>query len=161
MKSRRTLARSSRRRQRGATLVITLIMLVLITLFAISAINLSASTTKIVGNMQAKKTTDAMAQRTVDQVISEGLFGDKAGVPIVPSWKPAGYTVTVSDRVCKAFTPQLLDPQLGTSTWEFSVCVTDDFTGARSYLRQGVAVKTLTAGTPCPASTLVLPASCP
>jgi Tfp pilus assembly protein PilX len=147
-------------RARGATLLITLIMLVLITLFALAAINLSSSTTKIVGNMQAKKTTDAMAQRTVDQVISEGLFGDKSAVPVVPSWKPAGYNITVSSRVCKAFTPQLLDPQLGTSTWEFTVCVTDDFTGARSYIRQGVAVKTLTAGTPCPASTLVLPTSC-
>lgn len=147
-------------RAHGATLLITLIMLVLITLFALAAVNLSSSTTRIVGNMQAKKTTDAMAQRTVDQVISEGLFGDKSAVPVVPSWKPAGYNVTVSNRVCKAFTPQILDPQLGTSTWEFTVCVTDDFTGARSYIRQGVAVKTLTAGTPCPASTLVLPTGC-
>lgn len=142
-------------RQRGATLVITLVMLVLLTMFAVSAITLSASTSKVVGNMQAKKTTDAIAQRVVDQVISEGLFGDKRQVPVTPSWTPAGMTIQVTERHCKAFTPQLLDPQLGTSTWEFDVCIRDSFTGAKSYIRQGVAVKTLSAGTPCPTSTFV------
>ncbi|MGH8690778.1 MAG: pilus assembly PilX family protein [Burkholderiales bacterium] len=142
-------------RQQGVTLVITLIMLVLLTLFALSAITLSSSTTKVVGNMQAKKTTDAVAQRVVDQVISEGLFSDKRAVPVVPSWTPAGMTIEVTQRHCKAFTPQLLDPQLGTVTWEFDVCVRDSFTGSKSYIRQGVAVKTLTAGTPCPTSVFV------
>ena len=142
-------------RQRGATLVITLVMLVLLTLFAVSAVTLSASTSKVVGNMQAKKTTDAIAQRVVDQVISEGLFGDKRLVPVTPSWTPAGMTIQVTERHCKGFTPTLLDPQTGTSTWEFDVCIRDSFTGAKSFIRQGVAVKTLTAGTPCPASTFV------
>lgn len=142
-------------RQRGATLIITLVMLVLLTLFAVSAVTLSASTSKVVGNMQAKKNTDAIAQRVVDQVISEGLFGDKRQVPVTPSWTPAGMTIQVTERHCKAFTPTLLDPQTGTSTWEFDVCIRDSFTGAKSFIRQGVAVKTLTAGTPCPASTFV------
>ena len=145
----------TRARQRGATLIITLVMLVLLTMFAVSAVTLSASTSKVVGNVQAKKTTDAIAQRVVDQVISEGLFGDKRQVPVTPSWTPAGMTIQVTERHCKAFTPQLLDPQLGTATWEFDVCIRDSFTGAKSYLRQGVAVKTLTAGTPCPTSTFV------
>jgi hypothetical protein len=142
-------------RERGATLIITLVMLVLLTMFAVSAITLSASTSKVVGNMQAKKTVDAIAQRVVDQVISEGLFGDKRAVPVTPSWTPAGMTIQVTERHCKAFSPQLLDPQLGTSTWEFDVCIRDSFTGAKSYIRQGVAVKTLTAGTPCPTSVFV------
>ncbi|MEX1995099.1 MAG: pilus assembly PilX N-terminal domain-containing protein [Steroidobacteraceae bacterium] len=148
-------ARRARARQRGMTLVITLIMLVLLTMFAISAINLSSSTTKIVGNMQARKTTDAVAQRVVDQVVSEGLFGDMRAVPVVPSWTPAGMAIEVTQRHCKAFTPQLLDPQVGTATWEFDVCVRDSFTGAKSYIRQGVSVKTLNAGTPCPTSAFV------
>lgn len=147
------------RRQSGATLVITLIMLVLLTLFAVSAVGLSASTSKVVGNMQAKKTTDAIAQRVVDQVISEGLFGDKRNVPVVPAWTPAGVTIEVTARHCKAFTPQLLDPQLGSAIWEFDVCIKDSFTSSKSYIRQGVAVKTMSAGTPCPASAFV-PTSC-
>jgi type II secretory pathway pseudopilin PulG len=142
-------------RQRGATLIVTLVMLVLLTLFAVSAVTLSASSSKVVGNMQAKKTTDALAQRVVDQVISEGLFGDKRLVPVTPSWTPAGMTIQVTQRHCKAFTPTLLDPQTGTSTWEFDVCIRDSFTGSKSFIRQGVAVKTLTAGTPCPTSVFV------
>jgi len=159
MKSTLPTCRTPLARERGATLVITLVMLVLLTMFAVSAITLSSSTAKVVGNVQAKKTTDAIAQRVVDQVISEGLFGDKRQVPVVPSWTPAGMTIEVTARHCKAFTPQLLDPQLGTATWEFDVCIKDSFTGARSYIRQGVAVKTLVAGTPCPASVFV-PTSC-
>jgi hypothetical protein len=143
------------RRQSGATLVITLIMLVLLTLFAVSAVGLSASTSKVVGNMQAKKASDSIAQRVVDQVISEGLFGDKRAVPVVPAWIPAGVTIEVTARHCKAFTPQLLDPQLGTAIWEFDVCVKDSFTKSKSYIRQGVGVKTLSTGTPCPASAFV------
>ncbi len=146
---------SSSNHQHGATLVITLVMLVLITLFAVAAITLSNSSSKVVGNMQAKKTADAIAQRVVDQVISEGLFGDKRLVPVVPSWKPAGVDIFVTDRHCKSYTPTLLDPQTATTTWEFDVCVRDGFTGAKSYIRQGVAVKVLAAGTPCPVSVFV------
>jgi len=146
-------------RERGATLIITLVMLVLLTMFAVSAITLSSATSRIVGNMQAKKTTDAIAQRVVDQVLSEGLFGDKRAVPVTPSWTPAGMTIQVTERHCKAFTPTLLDPQTGTSTWEFDVCIRDSFTGAKSYIRQGVAVKTLSAGTPCPL-TVFAPTTC-
>jgi hypothetical protein len=142
-------------RERGTTLVITLVMLVLLTMFAVSAITLSSSSSKIVGNMQAKKTTDAIAQRVVDQVISEGLFGDKRLVPVTPSWTPAGVTIQVTERHCKAFTQTLLDPQTGSATWEFDVCVRDSFTGSKSYIRQGVSVKTLSAGTPCPVSAFV------
>ena len=147
------------RKQSGATLVITLIMLVLLTLFAVSAVGLSASTAKVVGNMQAKKSTDAMAQRVVDQVLSEGLFGDKRNVPVVPAWRPAGITIEVTARYCKAFTPTILDPQTGSAIWEFDVCVKDSFTKSKSYIRQGIGVKTLSAGTPCPASAFV-PTSC-
>lgn len=152
-------ARQAPSRERGTTLVITLIMLVLLTMFAVSAIILSTTTSKVVGNMQARKVTDAIAQRIVDQVISEGLFGDKRSVPVIPSWTPAGMTIQVTERHCKAFNPTLLDPQTGSAVWEFDVCIRDSFTGARSYLRQGVSVKTLTAGTPCPASVFV-PTTC-
>jgi type II secretory pathway pseudopilin PulG len=145
--------------QRGATLVITLVMLVLITLFAVAAITLSNSSSKVVGNMQAKKTTDAMAQRVVDQVISEGLFAEKRLVPVLPSWKPAGYDIQVTDRHCKAFTPTLGDAQTASTIWEFDVCIRDNFTGAKSYIRQGVAVKVLKTPPPCPVSVFV-PTAC-
>ena len=149
----------SLRRQRGATLIITLVMLVMLTMFAISAVMLASSSAMIVGNLQAKKTVDGIAQRVIDQVISEGLFGDLRALPVTPSWTPAGMTIEVTTRYCRAFQQTLLDPQFGTATWEFDVCVKDSFTGAKSYIRQGVAVKSFSAGTPCPAAAFV-PTSC-
>lgn len=56
--------------QRGATLVIALIMLVLLTLFAISALNTSTTNLKVVGNMQARTEAFNAAQQAIDTVIS-------------------------------------------------------------------------------------------
>ena len=66
----------SRRSQQGATLVIGLIMLVILTLFGISAINLSGSNLKVVGNMQARTEAFNAAQQGIDTVISRTAFVD-------------------------------------------------------------------------------------
>ncbi|MGE5526848.1 MAG: PilX N-terminal domain-containing pilus assembly protein [Rhodospirillaceae bacterium] len=63
-----------RQRQRGATLVIALIMLVLLTLFAVSAMNTGTSNLKIVGNMQSRSEAMSAAQEAVETVISTPLF---------------------------------------------------------------------------------------
>ncbi|MEK7736556.1 MAG: hypothetical protein AAB319_02190, partial [Pseudomonadota bacterium] len=51
------------RRQRGATLVIGLIMLVLLTLMAVSSFNLGKSNLQIVGNMQFRNQTQVDVAR--------------------------------------------------------------------------------------------------
>ena len=51
---------------RGATLVISLIMLVLLTLLALSGLRLSNSTLGIVGNMQAKIEVESQAEQILD-----------------------------------------------------------------------------------------------
>jgi Tfp pilus assembly protein PilX len=62
------------RRQRGATLVVSLIMLVLITLMAISSFTLGKSNLQIVGNMQQRQQAFAAAQSAVATVISSIRF---------------------------------------------------------------------------------------
>lgn len=62
------------RSQHGATLVIALIMLVLLTLFAISALNTSTTNLKVVGNMQARNEAFNAAQQAIDNVISRTDF---------------------------------------------------------------------------------------
>jgi Tfp pilus assembly protein PilV len=62
------------RRQRGTTLVIALIMLVLLTLFATSALNTSTTNLKVVGNMQMKNEALNVSQQTIEQVISTPQF---------------------------------------------------------------------------------------
>jgi Tfp pilus assembly protein PilX len=56
--------------QRGATLVVGLIMLVLITLLVTSAFTLSTSGLKSVGNMQARDEAIAAGNKAIEQVVS-------------------------------------------------------------------------------------------
>jgi len=62
------------RLQRGATLVVALIMLVLLTLFAVSAMNTSIVNLKVVGNMQSRSEALAAAQASIEQVLSTTQF---------------------------------------------------------------------------------------
>ena len=57
-------------RQRGATLIISLIMLVLLTLFAVTSFNLGKSSLQTVGNMQHRNQAMAAAQETMELIIS-------------------------------------------------------------------------------------------
>jgi Tfp pilus assembly protein PilX len=62
------------RRERGATLIVTLIMLVVITLFAVSAFNSSNINLKVVGNMQSRAEGMAASQRTIEETVSHTDF---------------------------------------------------------------------------------------
>ncbi len=67
------------RRQRGMTLLIALIMLVLMTLFAVTTYNLGKSSLLIVGNMQQRNQAAAAAQSAVEEVISGTRFFQTPG----------------------------------------------------------------------------------
>jgi Tfp pilus assembly protein PilX len=60
----------SLRRQRGVTLIVALIMLVLITLMVVSAFTLSNTNLKSVGNMQFRNEAIAAANVAIERVIS-------------------------------------------------------------------------------------------
>ena len=64
------------RSQHGATLLVALIMLVLLTLFAIGALNTSTTNLKVIGNMQARTEALNAAQQAVETVISSAQFTD-------------------------------------------------------------------------------------
>lgn len=63
-----------RSRQRGATLIVALILLTLLTLFAISALNTGTTNLKIVGNMQSRTEAMYAAQEAIETVVSTPLF---------------------------------------------------------------------------------------
>lgn len=62
------------RRQRGFTLMVALIMLVLLTLLALSSFNLGNSDLQIVSNMQQRTQAVGAARETLEQVISSTRF---------------------------------------------------------------------------------------
>ena len=61
-------------RQRGATLLVSLIMLVLLTLLAITSFNTATTNLRVVGNMQAKSEATTVAQEAIETVLSTPIF---------------------------------------------------------------------------------------
>lgn len=62
------------RRQSGATLLVTLIMLIMLTLFAISAMNTGTINLRMVGNMQARSEALDSTNRMIERVLSVPTF---------------------------------------------------------------------------------------
>jgi Tfp pilus assembly protein PilX len=62
------------RRQQGVTLVTALIMLVLLTLLALTSFNLGNSTLQVVSNMQQREQSVAAANQAIEETISSTNF---------------------------------------------------------------------------------------
>ena len=107
---------SIKNRQRGATLVIGLVMLVVLTLLVLSAIRSSNVNMRIAGNMQMQEETSAAAVQATEQVISNNFTIAPASQVIAIDINNNGttdYTANVSAPSCTAslaVTNNNLDP---------------------------------------------------
>jgi Tfp pilus assembly protein PilX len=162
-------------KQAGATLIVALMFLLIMTLFAVSSINMSTVNLKIIGNMQATKALDATAKDAIEQLIGNAnTFVETPTNSItVTEYNPAtsavvttsvpvngnattalGTTVAISD-------PECLDSQTATgytavttniipddNTWEVIVTLTDPVTGATSTVHQGAQIRMLAGNCP-------------
>ena len=89
--------------QRGAALVVGLIMLVLVTVMLISALVLSTSGFRSVSNMQFREEAIAAANRAIDQVISSPFMLTPEAETISVDIDNDGvvdYTVDIAEPVC-------------------------------------------------------------
>ncbi|MGZ3181564.1 MAG: pilus assembly PilX family protein [Telluria sp.] len=66
--------RPALQRQRGITLIVALVMMVIITLLALTTFNLSKSSIQVVSNMQARSEGIAAARQVLDEAISNTRF---------------------------------------------------------------------------------------
>ena len=94
---------NARQSQQGATLIVSLVMLVVMTLFAVSAINLSSTNLKIVGNMQAQRLMEMAAQDAIERMISTSTYYSLT--PTTQSFTISGLAVAVSAPACVRSTP--------------------------------------------------------
>jgi len=139
------------RTQSGATLVIVLIMLVILTLFGISAVNLSNSNLRVVGNLQARKQTEAIALQTAEQVMGSMSFFN---VPTPDTTATVdGYERKISRRVCQYATAasgySAIQPIVPEDTlWDFSIIVTDTVSNAKATVWQGAKIRMLAGNCP-------------
>lgn len=88
-------------RQRGIVLILSLIMLMVLTLIAVSAIRLSTVNLRSVANAQARTEAMSTAQRTIDLVLSSNFTDNIAGTASTVTVAEGGknYTVVIA-RPC-------------------------------------------------------------
>lgn len=140
-------------RQRGATLLISLIMLVVLTLFAVAGFNLSSVNLKIAGNFQEQKTMEAAAQQAIEQFISTATAFSLTP-PAPQTIAVSGYNVGVSSPRCnysataKGYTKKIGELTPEDTDWEIRAAVSDPVTGAQAAIVQGVRVRLLQGNCP-------------
>lgn len=160
---------TSRRAQRGVTLVIGLIMLVLITLVITTAFSLSTTNLKSVGNMQVRDEAIAAANIAIEQEVGSPFTNAPALVParlvdinndgsngVTFDGANDGtyeYSVRIEQPVCVRASQAIIATSssvtLGTSMstspfwntiWDLDATVTDLRSGVSVHVRQGVRV---------------------
>jgi Tfp pilus assembly protein PilX len=138
----------TRRREHGATLVVTLIMLVMMTLFAIAAVNLSGANLKVIGNMQARTAAEGAALWAIEDTLSSINWFTTNSATVRSVVAPNGLTAQVQTRACKFAQPddgnsarQTILPEQ--TVWEFKVEVTDPVTNAKAAMWQGAKIRML------------------
>jgi Tfp pilus assembly protein PilX len=159
--------RASIRRQRGATLVMGLIFLLLIMLSVTVAFRLSQNNLKAVGNMQSQAEAEASAEAAVEKLIStDAIFLAPAttNVPIdgygitvaIPS--PACIrTIALNANTSGDATPNIYieGVPIGASGysethWDIAATATGGATGAAVEMHQGVKIILPSDPNPCP-----------
>jgi Tfp pilus assembly protein PilV len=146
--------------QRGATLIVGLIMLVLITVMVTSAFTMSTTNLQSVGNMQFRDDAIAAANKATEQVLSSPFTSAPAAQTIDVDLNNDGTTdyqvdfdapACVGDHQIAISGAAPSSVTLGSSftiagstfyqtIWDLSAHVTDPVSGAAVHVRQGVRV---------------------
>lgn len=144
------------RAQRGATLIVGLIMLVLLTLVVTSAFMLSTGNLKAVGNMQFRNEAAAAANKAIEQVLGSDFTKAPAGEeiivdidndPVTPNYKvdvatPTCIRASVAAAAAKSSLklPAMSTQSYWNTVWDIDATVSDAVSGASIRIRQGVRV---------------------
>ncbi len=136
---------------RGSVLLVSLFLLIVLTVLAISAINTSTTGLRITGNMQSQHFADAAVQQAMDNLLSNS---NNFNFPTVMNPTVNGLTVTLTRPECrrtqaaggysrKMSSNTVAMPQ--DTEWQVTGTATDTLTGAQASVTQGVRIR-LTAG---------------
>lgn len=157
------------RTQRGLTLFVAMIILVMVTLLVVSAFRVSNTNLKIVSSMQGRQEAIGAGQAAIEQVLSSAFFTENpnivAATPIQVDINGDGtddFSVTMALPVCMRTAPVVMGnpptklqldcagssrfPSAMTPTWcsntiwEVAATTTDRLTAAQTTVRQGVGM---------------------
>ena len=153
--------------QRGITLIIGLVMLVLITLMVTGAFKMSTSNLRSVGNMQYRNEALAAANVAIEQVISSAAIFTN---PVVRSIVVGSYTVTVAKPACLYATditenssadsnPNIVinsgafgsgaGSSYQNTYWDIAATVNDNMSGTLVTVHQGIKITLPSSPNPC------------
>ena len=136
---------STVQRQHGSSLLLSLVMLVALTLLVVSAVRMSNSNLKTVGNMQFKNEAVAAAQQAIEQQVMGNV--SNFYTPVDQPISINGYTGTISAPVCLKMAPvpgysvDFAASVPKDTYWDVKAVVTDTRTGASATVHQGVKVR--------------------
>mgnify|MGYP003583922517 CR=1 FL=1 len=107
MPRRSQMKNPTRDAQRGATLLISMIFLVIITLMVASAVKVSTLNTKVVGNMQGEQEAEGAAMQAIETTIGTDFTQLPAASTQTMDVGQAGanYTVVVAAPLCTGIKP--------------------------------------------------------
>ena len=146
---------ASKHSQRGITLLVGMIMLVLITMLVTTAFTMSTSNLKSVGNMQAHDQAIAAANVALEQVLGSPFTTTPQAESINVDHNNDGttdYVVAIATPVCVrasvdtfASKSDIDNPLLSTidqwnTVWDVQAVVTDANTGANTTVSAGMRV---------------------
>jgi len=139
------------KKQRGATLLVSLIMLVALTLLVVSAIRMGNMNLKTVGNMQAKNEATAAAQQAIETIMGNlNNFYTPTAQTISIDINNDGvvdYTVNTSAPVClkmvaaEGYSVDFAESAPKDTYWDIKAVATDSRTGVAVTLHQGAKVR--------------------
>jgi len=131
--------------QQGAALVVGLLLLLVLTLLAISGMNSASLEFIMAGNEQYRSNAFQASEAGIEQAIQQGAFNPAAGVEALP-----GGNLTPTDAWTATVTPQLGGTALAAiwgnswnsfSTYHFEILSTGTSTRSSSAVNtQGIAV---------------------
>ena len=155
-------------KQRGSTLLVALVMLMLLTLIAFAAMNASTTSIQVVGNAQFREEANAAAQQAIEGVISNNFTVNPASSVVTVNVGGTNYVAAVAVPKCISSMPISNDeldtsnpedmkcshdndqpPQCNKQMWEVNATVNDSDTGASTNVHQGVSVR-VDIETACP-----------
>lgn len=148
---------ASSRAQRGVTLFVSLIMLVLITLMVTTAFTMSTTNLRSVGNMQSRDEAIAAANNAIEQVLSSPFSDDPAAAAEeinvdINNDGAIEYVVDIAAPVCikaaidtTASSSSVTLPAMSltnswVTTWDIIATVNDAKTGAKTVVNVGARV---------------------
>ena len=147
-------------KQRGSTLLVALVMLMLLTLIAFAAMNASTTSIQVVGNAQFREEANAAAQQAIEGVISNNFTVNPASSVVTVNVGGTNYVAAVAVPKCISSMPISNDeldtsnpedmkcshgndspPRCNKQMWEVNATVNDSDTGASTNVHQGVSMR--------------------